>query len=212
MRKSYQTEEYFNKAKPGTLVMKEQRHFLSSKMMDIEDEVRLDDSDISLKRLYLAKPVKAQQTSSELADYTKWDFVLQTNNILRDALYNRINSITDGDFTLINTDNLITKKKSDAILDYINKNLLRLYKLDKVLMWASYYDLSIRNVTLGTETINLLQYTPVFSIQVKGNDNATEKTFIMDNNNGTHTITYKQTKSSRFSTYIYYMDFVFVRI
>lgn len=219
MRKSHLTEEYINRPTPGTFIMKEQRHFFGSKMMDVEDTIRLESgNDESLKKLYLSAPVQTVgQSSSELADSTKWEFTLDTPKLLKSALYSRIwSQFEQSDFNQINEQNTATKRRSDTVNDYVQDNLMRLYKLDRVLMWVAYYDLSLRQVPYEGQTINLLQYSPVFSPIVKpietNKDSLAEKIYLTENSDGTHKISYKQTKSSRYTTYLYYMDFIYVRI
>ena len=161
MRKSYQTKEYRNVARPGTLVMAEQRHFFGSKMMEIEDAVRVadDDFDLQLKARYATTPALVPNAPDK-ATKASWSTSVDTAAMLVDYLYHQLlEENTNDDFTDILEDNLATRKLSDAVLDYVKQNLVSRYQMTKFFVWLRYYPVNSQ----GPDGSPMLQYKPVYS-------------------------------------------------
>lgn len=188
MKKNAIVKNFKNSSIPGTYVMQEKSNFLVSKMMDIEDTVRISynitPNDIGLnnidtlnklnyddlKKRCISLSVDKSQTTQDTNNLTKWLFTLDSKTLLREYLYNEIYTINPNSaFKQINSDNVPTKNISDSCYNYIDLNILNRYKLSQIYLWVNYYDLKINKVP-GTGTSNnnpaiqLLSKTPIYSI------------------------------------------------
>jgi hypothetical protein len=168
MRKSYLTNEFRNVPTPGTAVMRERRHFFGSKMMEIEDVLRVagDPFALQLKQRYSTPPALVPNApASDKASKAPWFLNVDTDAVLEEYLYNQLLAENaNDDFTEIAEANLATRKLSDAVLDYVRQNLLSRYQMTKLLLWVRYYPINQPGPAAADGTQALaLQYTPVYS-------------------------------------------------
>jgi len=241
MRKYPIVKDFVNIDKPGILVMKEYTNINFGKMMDIDDEIRVSSSlnssllalppaelaDINMfsydkykkDAIMIFEPSKVQ-SDDEKNTITKWYIKLNYKEILRKYLYNEIytyNPHTEFKkmFGILD-ENLV----GQYCLSYIDQNIISRYKIKEIIFWTEYHELK-RNIVPGTGTIlpynpeiKLLYQTPVFSFHAIPNpisDDKKEYISMKEYTDGTVDIVYKQTKSSKYYTFLYYYDIIFER-
>lgn len=238
MKKNYQTPEYRSVPRPGTLVMRERRHFFGSKMMEIEDVVRVSslqqtDFTYRLKRLCVDGPTLDQdQTNEETQSKASWTMVVDTPRLLREYLYQQLTVENEhDDFTSLEESKLSTGKRSDSVLDYIETNLVDRYTMRRIVMWVSYYELSNVGPLTNGRPEKLLKYTPLYHPAARPTDadldpaglkTASELDAARDAlaapvqvrelPDGKHRITFKQEKAARFFTFAFDLDVVLEKV
>jgi hypothetical protein len=161
------------------------------------------------------------QTEIERNTTTKWIFEFDSNYLLKEYLYNEIFTANPSSpfYSMIGI--LDGNKLKDACYDYINKNLLNRYRLKEFILWTEYYELK-NNIIPGTGSdsilnpeIQILYKNPVFNynaIPLVLPDTEKKTISIKSYADNIHDISYKQTKSSQYFTFIYYFDVIFEKI
>lgn len=193
-------------------------------------------SDISydnLKRDNITYKIDENQSSFDNDKNTSWIFNLDAKNLLREYLYNEIYTINNqSPFRKIPENIISSEQISDLCYDYIDKNVLNKYELSEFVLWTKYYDLNLNTVPgtgTGTgivgelnERIDILQKTPKFTffaiptktqnnIDIINPDIHKESINIKKTIDDCYDISYKQTKSSQYTTFIFYYDVIFKR-
>lgn len=175
MKKSSIVKEYNNFPVHGIYNMQEKSNFLCSKMMDIEDEIRIsynftpnsiidNNSTVNneilkslnnisyntIKEDAIILNIDKTQTEQESNNLTKWVFNFDSKKILREYLYNEIYTLNPySPFKQINSNILNNIKISTLCYDYIDKNILNRYKLKSFILWTAYYELK-NNIVPGS--------------------------------------------------------------
>lgn len=224
MRKYPIVRDYKDQPLAGTLNMKEKTNFLCSKMMDIEDTIRIrskidtDTYDHFKKEAITSLVMDKNQTKQEEDTLTKWIFTFDSVALLREYLYNEM--FTENPHSVFNSilDIYATNNKlSMSCFEYIDANVLNRYKVKEFIMWAQYYELKLKSVP-GYNNLTLFKKTPTyhFSARPIGTladiDKQKQTISSKDYSDGTTEIGYKQTKSSQYFTYVYYYDVIYERI
>lgn len=241
MRKRAINKNYKNVPVPGILNIKEKRNFLCSVLMDINDEIRvtynytkenISNTPLPLDVLSLYNydslkeeshiiKINESQSTTDLNNNTQWIIELDSKTLLRDYLYNEIFVLNpDSVFNNIPQNIVPNDKVSNLVYEYIDNNILDKYQVKEFILWTDFYNLNFNTVPgTGTSnenpTINLLEKTPVFSFNAIPTSDADENkksTSIKQFENGKYEINYRQNKSSKFETFIYYFDVIFERI
>ncbi len=187
MKKNSIVKDYANIPVSGVYNMKEKANMLCSKMMDIEDVVRISynftPGDLStlltvsrrpeaesllnishsfakeraIKSLYLDK----SQTKLDSDNLSKWVFDFDSKYLLREYLYNEIYTLNpQSPFRLIPANDIPGGKIGKLCYDYIDKNIMDRYRLKEFILWATYHELK-NNVVPGTGT------DPVLNPEIK---------------------------------------------
>lgn len=161
------------------------------------------------------------QSTSESNSNTKWIFEFDSKMLLREYLYNEIYTLNpQSPFKQITQDLTPSDNINQLCMEYIDANILDRYKLKEFILWTEFYDLKM-NIVPGTGTsllnheLKLLYKTPIFNIKAipEINPDKTKQTIsTKEYLDGKYEIYYKQTKSSQFSTFIYYFDVIFEKI
>jgi len=161
------------------------------------------------------------QSNAESNSNTTWIFEFDSNALLREYLYNEIYTLnTQSPFKQITQDLTPSNNLNQLCLDYIDANVLDRYRLKEFILWTSYYELK-QNIVPGTGTsavnpeIKLLYKTPLFNILAIPEANADkfkQTTSTKQYVDGKYEISYKQTKSSQFFTFLYYFDVIYEKI
>lgn len=260
MKKNSYVEDFKNINVSGVYNMQEKSNFLCSKMMDIEDTVRISynftasDVENTPTNLFVAQRVifaqsllnvshsyakqeaiislvpDKTQTDLDSNNLTKWIFDFNAKSLLREYLYNQIYTLNPhSPFREIPLTDIPGNKINQLCYDYIDKNVLSRYKLSDFILWTSYFELKNNTVPgSGTDAvinpvINLLYKTPVYSFNALPANTTTnsiqadvdkekETVSMKQYADGTYEISYKQTKSSQYYTFLYYYDAIFERI
>lgn len=260
MKKESIVKDYKNVPVSGVYNMKEKSNFLCSKMMDIEDTIRISynftssniqdtltlaPGPLAIQKVFLKSllnishsfikqdaikslHVEKSQTELDSNNLTKWIFEFDSKRLLREYLYNEIYTLNpQSPFKLIPTNDIPGNKINTLCYDYIDKNIMDRYRLKEFILWTSYFQLK-DNTVPGTGSdpvlnpvINLLYRTPVYSINALPNINSTvqadidkqkETVALKEYNDGVYEISYKQTKSSQYYTFLWYYDVIFEKI
>lgn len=161
------------------------------------------------------------QSTSESNSNTKWIFEFDSKMLLREYLYNEIYTLNpQSPFKQITQDLTPSDNINQLCMEYIDANVLDRYRLKEFILWTEYYDLKMNTVPgTGTSLLNpelkLLYKTPIFNIKAipeinpdKSKQTISTKEYL----DGKYEIYYKQTKSSQFSTFLYYFDVIFEKI
>jgi hypothetical protein len=240
MRKKSIVQEFVQKPTTGILVMKEKTNFLSGKMMDIQDIVRvghyfnlstpianianLNDVNYDVLKINSIKLLQDEtQSKTESDTTTKWIFNFNSKSLLREYLYTEIFTYADIDspFKNINISGVPNIKLNNLCYEYINLNVLDRYKVKEFVLWTKYYKLEENIVpNSGTDVyydpeIKLSYKNPVFSYRAIPVDDSDFKKEVISSkqySDGTYEIGYKQTENSNYYTFIYYFDVIFEKI
>lgn len=180
MRKNFITRETTLEPIKGTFNMHEVKFFFGSKIMEIEDVMKIDDNDIlwtesetntqglglenqnrtlnteELKRINHQISLFANQTTTEKAEFTKWQIVFNIDNMINEYLFSQIKRAR----TFVGVDNTDTIFNSTdaAIKDYITQNIKKRIKFFTVDLYIRYYPIGEK-----TETGEIaLQYKPIY--------------------------------------------------
>ena len=186
MRKNFITKEYSSEAQFGTKNVVEQRAFFSSKILEIEDEmyvgntninwtessdktqgIRLEDVNKSFNTFDVKKTnhtfkISSQQTETEKRDFTKWEMQINIREIITQYLFAQLkmNKTFSGidNFMTINLD--IDK----AILQYINYNIYPRINFYNIVFYAQYYKIGDNENILdeNNNPVIALQYDTQF--------------------------------------------------
>ena len=204
MRRYPITQEYKNISIKGSFNMNEKVNFLFSKMMDIEDLVRVDDAHnySNLKQNDVVVAMSANQNLDEKQSQTKWDFEFNTTDILTKYLLAEIYTFnTNTIFRLLKSNDVKNMDMSNAVEEYIKFNVLNRYKLNTVFFWVAY--VPIDNVNRGI---------PFFDISAKKTDDLKESIILKPYDNGDTILTFKQQQSIKQYTFKYYYDIEYIRL
>lgn len=180
MRKSFLTREFSLETVPGTLNMIEQRSFMASKILEIEDVMRLDENDIrwtenfdhtqgigmdnldrklssfQLKKVSHALRISPSQSESEKKLFTKWEFSFSIRKMIREFLFAKLKFYKT--FASIESKNTYYNDINQAIYEYIDRNVLPRISFDTVELYVRYYPLAL----LQDNGIVALQYDTTF--------------------------------------------------
>lgn len=163
MKRNYLSSDFIYESVNGTFNMLEKRSFLASKMIDIEDELNISNSDIiyyqsatkeqinltaelSLAPITYAPSESKQKWSSILIDdkqsdyekdnLTKWSLNINVYEILVENIFANIKKERTFEGVLSNR-----TKFNDidlAIVDYIKQNLISRYKVENIILYVKY--------------------------------------------------------------------------
>lgn len=187
MRKSFLTREYASLPIEGTFEMKELRNFFSSKILEIEDVMIVDDNNIiwqeninqtqgigidtenkilntfDLKKDNHTIRIQPNQSDQQKREFTRWELTFNIRHIITQYLFAQLKK----NRTFENIDNNKTYNNSvdKAILEYIRENIYPRIKFTRIDLYVQYYKLG--DVIPGlfnsnNEPIIALQYQPIF--------------------------------------------------
>jgi hypothetical protein len=148
------------------------------------------------------------QNAINMNNNTRWQLVINGSNILKDYLFFKIKE--QRIFKVINSTEVYSNNINSAIYDYINFNIFKRYRLEKVNFYVSYYDIKKQSIYDNI----MLQYNPQFKVDVYKTENLSNMTLIGYNpyKFDTITIQYNQSKPSNQYSFNYYFDLVFTKI
>jgi hypothetical protein len=183
MRKSFITKEYSQEARPGTLAMQEKRSFFGSKIMEIEDIIRVDENQIiwtesrdkaqgvgiedqtgridpnDLKNENHGIRIYPQQSDQDRLENTRWEITIDINTIIRDWIFGQIKRSRA--FEGISNNQTFSNSVDTSIYEYIDSNIFPRIKFTTIDMYVVYYDLGDTYTLNGEETI-ALQYDTLY--------------------------------------------------
>lgn len=180
MRKSFITKEYSLDLTSGTFNQKEVRSFFSSKILELEDIMIIDSTEINwsensdhtqgigmdnyTKKLdpYLLKQnnhsvrIFPNQSQFDIKEFTKWEFTFNINSMIRDYLFAQLKC--NRTFASIDNKNTVDDSVDNAIYNYIDLNILPRINFQTIDLYVRYYPLS----AIQDNSVIALQYDTKF--------------------------------------------------
>ena len=187
MRKSFLTKEYSLNRVPGTLNMVEQRNFMASKILEIEDEMIVDNNNIiwkentaktqgigidtenrilntyDLKNSNHTIRLQPNQGEQQKREFTRWEFTFNIRHIITQYLFAQLKK--NRTFEGIDNNKTLNNSVDTAILDYIRYNVYPRIDFTRIDLYIQYYKLGEPIPDLFDENNNpiiALQYSPDF--------------------------------------------------
>ena len=220
---------------PGTMNQKEIKTFFGSKMLYIEDIVKINNDSIKFSQTnngfqYYDKSITnleidysenisdlknnnhtislINQNDLTLTDNTNWKININGVNILKDYLFFKIKQ--QRVFKNIYVSDVLHDNINNSIYEYITLNVLNRYKLDKIEFYVQYYDINKQTVFSDI----LLQYNPKFNVNVYKKENLINMTIVGYDPHKFNDIIiqYNQSKPSTQFSFNYYFDLIFNKI
>lgn len=191
MRKSFLTREYASIGISGTLNMKEMRNFFSSKILEIEDEIIVDENNIiwqenenmtqgigidNINRILNSYDLKndnhtiriqPNQTDQQKREFTRWEFTFNIREIVTQYLFAQLKK--NRTFAGIPNDKTFDNSVDQAILQYINDNVYPRIEFSRIDLYIEYFTLSEPIPGLFTdnnEPVIALQFDPKFRQEI----------------------------------------------
>lgn len=227
MRRNYITPEYFNNKVNGTFSMKEVSNFFSSKMIEIDDVIEIDDSDIvwyqkdngeqinlsiesNTNPLFYSPSEDKFDNHRIILDPTQSDFKknsnarwlmqIDTKNILTNFIFSNLKRYRT--FEKITKKDTVFKNIDLAIHSYIRENILDRYKFSGITLYLK--DVRIDNS-------DKLRFTNLWNpnLENKFIKNNLQKTF--NGEGDILEVSFDQNDTSKF-TFEYYYNLTFKKI
>lgn len=148
------------------------------------------------------------QSTDNLNNNTRWQIIINGSSILKDYLFFKIKE--QRVFEIINASDVYSNNINNAIYEYITYNIFGRYRLEKINLYVSYYDIKKQSIYDDIR----LQYNPKFNVDVYKTENLSNMTVVGYDpyNFSTINIQYNQSKPSNQYTFDYYFDLIFTKI
>lgn len=214
MRKKYISSDFTKVNVYGTFNMKEEGTFMGGKMMDIEDYISIKNEDVIFYQngdreqhdlnieSVLGSNIYSSYTNKEdnhriyldpsQSEYqknkgTKWICEINSYDILQNHIFVLLkeNRVFEGIYNNMTISNDIDL----AINDYIYKNIIDRYTIDKIVFYTSYRNIVEDNIIKNTATFNLLEEVNN-KVIITHNDKQSYIHFNQDNNGDKYSIEY----------------------
>lgn len=230
MKKNFITKEYAKINEHGTMSMYENRNFMASKILEIEDNININDLilewfesfdgtqgigvdsvnkqyiPLDIKKKYIKYNVLENQSAESKSIYTKWNFAINTQSILVEYIYAklRVNKI----FARIKNINTLTNSVENAIKEYVITNVIPRIRFYNIVLYVKYYRLGdfINNEQIA------LQYDTILTNNVISDINKVTNFQVDVFANDIANIIYKQTQSSENYKFDFYFDVIYKKI
>ena len=223
----------------GTYSMSEYNFLFGSKMIDIEDDIIINNAIINYYQSNLASNYGFQyynvdiyqesvfnldlfsikkdkhkyklynQDHNSLKNNTKWQFDINTKEILTEYIFAKIKNARA--FKAIKQEYFLNNKINDNIYNYINYNIIHRYKIEKINFYLLYKELLNNDNQYSND---ILKLKPIYSnIAFTDGFLVTDITIKKPSNNVNNlTMIFNQTNNSDLFTYYYYFDIIFKKI
>lgn len=207
MRRTYISPEFDYYKVYGTYNMREESSLWSSKMLEIEDQLNLDNSnliyyqnsnqeqlDLSIetslpsiaystaddKKSNHTIEIDPSQSSLQKDGQTRYIINIDLKTILTNYLFATLKQ--NRTFEGVKKEMTYSNNVDSAITEYITKNVLDRYKFDKIEMYVKYQDIKLNNIrrfsTTWNDQIGIPEYqTSKFITQTKYDNSQTTITF-----------------------------------
>ena len=226
MRRNSISPEYKYSPINGTFNMKERRSFFGSKMMDIEDSIVLDKTDIvyyqqsngeqidltqelNLPSMIYSVSVDkddnhtfeldSSQSESDKNGKAKWVTEINLKNILRNLIYSQIK--TNRTFEGVLNNNTSSKSINESIYNYIDDNIIDRYQYNRIEFFVKYISLDDNNTQ---------RFKTNYNSDIESKDNVLiniRSIFTIDQSNVR--VFFTQQKDSKECTFDYYFNIYF---
>lgn len=166
MRRNYISPEFKYTKEDGTFNMIEERSFMGSKMLEIEDIITIDNRDIiyyqksnseqidlaqekllppvvysmtNHKKLNHSLKIDEHQTEFEKINNTKWILEINIENILKNYIFSQLKSSRV--FENVLSDKTMKNNVNQAIYYYIDQNVMNRYNFERIDLYLKYNSL-----------------------------------------------------------------------
>lgn len=225
MRRSYISPEYDNNFVNGSYNMVEQSVYFSSKVLNTEDTINIDNTDI----IWYQRPTNEQldfsiessldpyfysssdskkenhtifiddkQSDFQRSSNTRWVLYINIKKILHKYLFASMKKYRS--FEGLRNDMTIYNDVDIALSEYINKNVIDRYKFSKT-------ELFFEKKELGSDGVK--RFNPIWNDSL--DDNSKLSKFQLTDNDSIIKISFEQPDSSQF-TFEYYFNIIFEKI
>jgi hypothetical protein len=227
MRRTYISPEYHNNLVPGTINMIEESNFFSSKMIEIEDELEVNNIDIiwyqnskneqidisiesTFEPLFYSTNndkkvnhiLKIDETQSEYQKErnTRWIIDIDSEKILTNYLFANLKRYRT--FEGVTNNSTIYNDVDVSIRDYIDYNIRNRYKIKKVDFYLAYRSINEENT---------LRYKNNWNINLPSNSLYDKYQIITEPDQSNVRLIFNQLISSRY-IFDYYFNISFDKI
>jgi hypothetical protein len=160
MKKTFITKEYSCESIEGTFNMKETRAFFASKILEIEDIMKVDENDIiwteasnntqglgvdnesrsldtNILKLSNHRFSYSQQADSQIKEFPSWDININTYQIITEYIFAQLKKYRT--FTGISNNKTSYGNVNTAIKEYIKYNVIPRIKFSHIDLYVKYY-------------------------------------------------------------------------
>jgi hypothetical protein len=161
MKKNFQTREFSTEPVAGTFNMAESRAFFSSKILEIEDVMKVDENDIiwneaidrtqglgvdnqnksvemfALKQAFHTFAAAPRQSEAQMREFPTWELTLNIQSIIVEYLFGQLKR--NKAFYGIANDKTSTGNIDQAIRQYVLYNVLPRIKFTTIDLYVKYY-------------------------------------------------------------------------
>lgn len=234
MKRTYISPEFKYSKIEGTFNMLEHKSFFGSKMMDIEDFLNIEDTDIiyyqnsnreqlnetqeKLLDPYTYSPIDDKedlhtlefdksQTQFDKINNTKWILNINLKRILENHIFAQLKRARS--FEGVRNEKTKDSSVNQSIYDYIRNNLLDRYEFDKIELFIKYNSLlNDNNLQPNIDDNTNIQYNP----NISNIDNLEKKVeYSLDYDEKNLKAEFKQKKPRFEYTFDYYFNVKFKR-
>jgi hypothetical protein len=196
MKKNFITKEYSIEPIAGTLNMKEGRTFFTSKILELEDIISIDENDIiwnesidktqglgvdsenkildtfTLKSQSHTLRIYPNQTDQDKLEFTRWEFTFDLNTSIRQYLFAQLKK--NKTFSGISNDKTRFNDIDRSIMDYIDYNIIPRIKFDTIELFVQYYKIGSKqeNGEIALQYQNKFREDLIVPIPLAGETNA----------------------------------------
>lgn len=227
MRRTYISPEYRNDLVNGTLNMVEQSNFFGSKMLEVDNQILIDNSDIiwyqrpnneqldfsiesSLKSYFYSSSdnkknahrlmIDEKQSAFQKERNTKWILQIDLSTILQNYIFASMKKFRT--FEGLKNEMTLYNDVDIALKEYIKNNALNRYKLSKVELFIEYKELRNNNI---------LRYNNIWNPNVPKDSKLDKFELVQIIPDSLIAISFDQKPSSQYA-FEYYFNILFERI
>lgn len=227
MRRSYISPEYDSNIVNGTFNMVEQPTFFGSKMLEIENSIYIDSTDIiwyqrpnneqldfsiesSLESYFYSSSdskksnhklfIDDKQTAFQRESNTRWILEVDLSTILQNYIFSSMKKYRT--FEGLRNDMVIYNDVDVALKDYIKSNVINRYKFSKIELFIEYKELRNNNI---------LRYKNVWNPNVPKDSRLDKFQLTQIVTDSLISVSFEQRPSSQFA-FEYYFNILFDKI
>ncbi len=166
MKKNFISKEFSVELVAGTHNMKEVRTFFTSKILELEDVISVDENDIiwnesidktqglgvdsenrildtfNLKSESHSLRIYPNQSDQDKVEFTRWEFTFDLSNCIRQYLFAQLKK--NKTFSGISNDKTRFNDIDRSIYDYIDYNVIPRIKFDTIELFVRYYKIGTK--------------------------------------------------------------------
>lgn len=180
MRKNFITREYTTTPISGVKCMKEQKTFFGSKILEIEDEMYIGNTNIvwtesndntqgikledifqsfntfDYKKNNHTIKISDNQTDTERKEYTMYDIKINIRELVKSYLFAQLK--TNRAFENISNSITYTNNVNDSIYEYITQNIYPRISFNNIILYVKYYKIGQTQGILDSNNEEIIAY------------------------------------------------------